>query len=97
MNPVRQYLAAAAVGVAAFASSAYLCRLPDPGPSPLDGCRNLNPSALFLAASDYNGASNEWVAEEGDGPLIGYSLEEDSTIYNTRPCAKRGRLYPEGN
>lgn len=89
MIPARQYLAAAAVGVAAFASSASLCRLPDPGPSPLDGCRKISPSADFLAASDYNGASNEWVAEEGDGPIIGYSITEDSPLYNTAHCAER--------
>lgn len=35
--------------------------------------------------SDYTSAG-EWVTEYGDGAVYGYSLTEDSTIWNLRSC-----------
>lgn len=38
---------------------------------------------------DYvGGAPGEWVAEGGDGRIVGYSAAEDSAIYTTAACAR---------
>lgn len=46
------------------------------------------------AGSDYRGGNpGEWVAENGDGRVVGYAQEEDSIIYTTRTCALESRTY----
>lgn len=37
------------------------------------------------------GTPGEWVAENGDGAIIGYAAEEDSTVYATAWCALASR------
>lgn len=88
MTTVRQTITAAAVGAITLLTGVRLCTLPGPtNPTEYDGCRILHPSASFLTSADYT-AAGEWIAENGDGPVIGYALTEDSPIYNTHNCAE---------
>ena len=65
----------------------------DPGCIMIAGGADVEPMAEALHGADYIGASatasglGEWVAENGDGPIFGYSLAEDSAVWNLPSCA----------
>lgn len=56
-------------------------------PRPISNCTIVHATPTQLADADYNGEPNpgEWTE---DGRVFGYSVEEDSTIYTTRECAR---------
>jgi hypothetical protein len=54
-------------------------------------CDEIHLSNQELVAADYNGEANEWIAENGDGKIIGYSLQEDSEIYESTSCVERSK------
>lgn len=73
-----------------------------PPPSPLarstppvgaPECKEKLYTAEALAAADYSGSTKAWRADNGSGALMGYSVHEDSRIYNTWSCATRNPLY----
>lgn len=51
-------------------------------------CGPVSVSGSKLAESDYNGRTRAWTSAAGQGVVLGYSVQEDSIIYESRGCMK---------
>lgn len=56
-------------------------------------CREVVLTSAQAANMDFNGEGSEWIEENGDGAIAGYSHEEDSIIWNTRACMEANPAY----
>lgn len=54
-------------------------------------CKERFFSSADLASADYG--NHTWTSDGGSGPIMGYSMQEDSRIYSHYACAKINPLY----